>query len=104
MEERLAGGFLSPAALELPKVLAWEYGVILAGLIVVEKDEGWLCVVKATRRGKPVVAYVFHDTYQMVVEMVTYRASLGDLRFKVDERPPGSNPSDPPPLQPKLIP
>ncbi len=73
--------------LDLEKHLAYGTGVLLDQLLLRKQAEGWLVIVKGSRRGVPLAAFLAADTYAEAVEFIGEFAARGILDWQHDKWP-----------------
>lgn len=93
-EVRLGYGLKSAEAL-----VALMAGVRLREVRFTEVEDGWRAMFKGDLKGKPVVAYAYHDTYAAVLMFSITSLDLGRLSWHHDEYPPKRYGNPPIPLR-----
>lgn len=77
-----------------PTSVAVMHGVTLREVRATEVDGGWRLMFKGNRKGKPVVAYIYHDSYLEALVLAFTTLDVGLLVWHHDDYPP--KPSDSP--------
>jgi hypothetical protein len=73
---------------DLPKLLAYEYSVLLTQVLIRTVEDGWQVILKADNRDGPVVSYVWGDGFVDALEMTAFLIDKGTLDWKPDKYPP----------------
>ncbi len=73
--------------LDLEKEIAYTDGLVLDQLIFKAVDDGWLGMVKARKRKRPVVTFVSGETFTETVELVAEFAQRACFTWQEDKWP-----------------
>lgn len=73
--------------LDIGKHVAWDGGYSLTEVAFKQTQDGWLVVIKATRRGKPWVAFVGARSYENALRLGAEWAYEGLFKWKQDDWP-----------------
>lgn len=67
---------------------AWKHQVHIRELRVTEVEDGWRLMFKGDRDGKPVVSYIYNDTYLSALTLGLTTLDLGQCSWEYDKYPP----------------
>lgn len=75
---------------DMEHLLGWSENVVLTQFVVRKGKDGWLCLIKAMKGKKPVIAFIGGSTFASAVESGIIAVSNGLVKWKPDRFPPST--------------
>lgn len=85
--QRHLDGHINCSLLDLNKLVALQFGMVLTELRITRLEDGWRAMIKGTINDKPYVVYTYTDFFDDALEFSVYEVVSATGTLKHDSYP-----------------